>query len=58
MTLSTSDGHQGASSGVMVGKLDDQTYTSDFESHLVPNSYGLVTHLSKKLSKLLPVMVI
>ena len=30
-----------------------QTYTSEFESHLVPHSYGLVPYLSKKLSKLL-----
>ena len=28
------------------------TYTSEFESHWVPLSYGLVPHLSKKLSKL------
>ena len=26
-------------------------YTSEFESHWVPLSYGLVPHLSKKLSK-------
>ena len=37
----------------MVSKLDWQTYTSEFESHWVPHSYGLVPHLSKKLSKLL-----
>ena len=36
----------------MVSKLDEQTYTSEFESHWVPLSYGLVPHLSKKLSKL------
>ncbi len=42
----------GTSSGVMVSKLDWQTYTSEFESHWVPHSYGLVLHLSKKLSKL------
>ena len=36
----------------MVSKLDSQTYTSEFESHWVPLSYGLVPHLSKKLSKL------
>ena len=41
----------GASGGVMVSKLDKQTYTSEFESHWVPLSYGLVPHLSKKLSK-------
>ena len=27
-------------------------YTSEFESHWVPHSYGFVPHLSKKLSKL------
>ena len=37
--------------GVMVSKLGLQTYTSEFESHWVPFSYGLVPHLSKKLSK-------
>ena len=36
-----------------VSKLDWETYTSEFESHLVLHSYGLVPHLSKKLSKLL-----
>ena len=35
----------------MVSKLDKQTYTSEFESHWVAFSYGLVPHLSKKLSK-------
>ena len=29
-------------------------YTSEFESHWVPLSYGLVPHLSKKLSKFPP----
>ena len=43
----------GTSGGVMVSKLDEQTYTSEFESHRVPLSYGLVPRLSKKLSKLL-----
>ena len=28
-------------------KLDLQTITSEFESHWVPHSYGLVPHLSK-----------
>ena len=41
----------GASGGVMVSKLDKQTYTSEFESHWVPISYGLVPNLSKKLCK-------
>ena len=43
--------YTGASGGVMVSKLALQTYTSEFESHWVPLSYGLVPHLSKKLSK-------
>ena len=42
----------GAFGGVMDSKLDYPTYTSEFESHWVPLSYGLVPHLSKKLSKL------
>ena len=28
------------------------TFTSEFESHLVPNSCGLVLHLSRKLCKI------
>ena len=52
-SLSTTRYVSGASGGVMVSKLDKQTYTSEFESHWVPLSYGLVPHLSKKkLSKL------
>ena len=43
-----------ASGGLMDSKLDQQTYTTEFESHWVPLSYGLVPHLSKKLSKLPP----
>ena len=39
--------------GLTVSKLDWQTYTSEFESHWVPYSYGLVPYLSKNLSKLL-----
>ena len=31
----------GASGSVMVSKLDLQTYTSEFDSHWVPHSYGL-----------------
>ena len=38
----------GTSGGVMVSKVDKQTYTSEFDSHWVPNSCGLVLHLSKK----------
>ena len=41
----------GTSGGVMVSKLGKQTYTSEYESHWVLLSYGLVPHLSKKLSK-------
>ena len=44
-------GKKGTSGGVTVSKLDKQTYTSESESHWVPISYGLVLHLSKKLSK-------
>ena len=41
--------------GVMVSKLDLQTYTSEFESHWAPLSYGLVPHLSKKKLSKLPI---
>ena len=37
----------------MVSKLDSQTYTSEFESHWVPHSFGLVLNRSKDLRKLL-----
>ena len=43
----------GALGGVMVSKLDYQSFTSEFDSHWVPHSYGLVPHLNKKLSKFL-----
>ena len=36
----------------MVGKLDWQPCKSEFKSHWVPHSFGLVPNLSKKLSKL------
>ena len=39
---------KGALGSVIVSKLDLQTYTSEFESHCVPHSYGLVPYLSKK----------
>ena len=39
---------ESSSDGKMVSKLD---YMSDFESHWVSLSCGLVPHLSKKLSK-------
>ena len=32
----------------MVSKLELQAFTSDFESHWVPHSYGFVPHPSKK----------
>ena len=35
----------------MVSKLDLQTFMSEFNSHWVPHSYGLVLHLSKKLCR-------
>ena len=38
----------------MVNKLDQQTYTSEFESHWVPYSLGLVPNQSKELRKLIP----
>ena len=44
---------RGTSGGVMVSKLDSQTYTSEFESHWVPHSFGLVLNRSKDLRKLL-----
>ena len=47
---------KGTSGGVMVSKLDLQTYTSEFESHWVPHSFGLVLNRSKDLRKLLLVI--
>ena len=41
----------GTSYGVIVSKLDSQSFTSELESHLVPHSYAHVPHLSKKLCK-------
>ena len=37
----------------MVSTLDYQTLMSEFESHWVPHSDGVVPHLNKMLSKLL-----
>ena len=37
----------------MVSKLDLKTCKSEFESHWVPHSIGLVPHRSKELCKLL-----
>ena len=42
---------EGSWGGVIVSKLHKKTYTSEFESHWVPDSHGLVLRLSKKLSK-------
>ena len=51
---STLPQNDGTSGGVMVSKLNWQTYTSKFKPHWLPHSYDLVLHLSqKKLSKLL-----
>ena len=47
---------RGASGSVVVSKLDKQTCKSEFESHWVPRSFGLVPHLNKKLCKLLYIM--
>ena len=41
-----------ASGGVVVSKLYKKSYTSESETHWVRHSYGLVPHLSKKISKL------
>ena len=43
----------GAPGSVRVSKLEEQTCKSEFESHWVPHSFGLVLHLRKKLSRLL-----
>ena len=37
-----------ASGGIMVTKIDLQTYTSEFESQWVLHSYNLAPHLIKK----------
>ena len=44
---------KGTSGGVMVSKFIKQTYTSEFESHWTPYSFGLVLHRSKKLCQLI-----
>ena len=43
----------GTSGDIMVSMLDQQTFTSEFESHWEPHLYSLVPHLNKKLCKLL-----
>ena len=47
-------GHTPPSSGVMISKLEQETFMSMFESYWVQHSYGLEPHSSKKPSKLLP----
>ena len=42
---------KGASGGVMLRKLDSQTFTSKFESHCVSHSCGFVLHISKNKTK-------
>ena len=42
-------GQKDTSGGIMVSKLDQQTFTSEFEFHWVPYSFGLVPHQNKKL---------
>ena len=44
---------QDTSDSVMVNEADSQTFTSMFDSHSVPYSYGLVPDISKKLCKFL-----
>ena len=46
------DTTKGTSGGVTVSKLDYQTYTSEFESHWAPHSFGLVPQRSKELRKI------
>ena len=48
--------NRGTSGGLTVSKLDYQTFTSEFESHWAPLSFGLVPHLSKELFKLLSIL--
>ena len=43
----------GASGAVIVSKLNQKTFTSEFESHRVPDLFGLVPDQNKKLRKFL-----
>ena len=43
----------GTSNGVLISTLDYQPFTSEFEYHWVSHSYGLLSHLCKKLTKFL-----
>ena len=45
--------YKGTLGGLMVSRLDKQTFSSEFDSHWVPHSCVLKPHLSKKLKKLL-----
>ena len=38
--------HQGTLDGVMVSKLDKQSFMSELECHWMPHLYGLVSNLS------------
>ena len=40
-----------ARANTLISPIISDTTTTTFESHCVPLSYGLVPHLSKKLSK-------
>ena len=42
----------GTSGGVIVSKLEEQTYTSEFKFNSVPHSFDLVPNRSKELRKL------
>ena len=35
--------------GVIVSKLDWRVFTSEFEFNLVPDSYGLLKHVNRKI---------
>ena len=50
--LSFTEKSVGTPGGVMVSKLDKQTFMSEFDSHWVSHSYDVVPHQRKKLSKL------
>ena len=43
----------GSSGSVMVSQLDQENFMSKFEFHWVPHSFGLVSHQSKEMRKLL-----
>ena len=55
VSISHDDKHYttGTSGYVTVSKLDEQTFTGEFDSHCELHPYDLVPHLSKNISKLL-----